>query len=60
MAFGTKYRRRVLNDEMLTVCETTMRKVCEDFEAELIAFNDEYDHVHLLVLTSPKSRHPAS
>lgn len=46
--------RRVFNDEMLTVCEATMHKVCEDFEAELIEFNGESDHVRLLVNYPPK------
>ncbi|MFE9808640.1 IS200/IS605 family transposase [Streptomyces sp. NPDC005227] len=54
LVFVTRYRRGALNDEMLTVCETTMRKVCEDFEAELIEFNGEHDHVHLLVHYPPK------
>ncbi|OEV04340.1 hypothetical protein AN216_07410 [Streptomyces oceani] len=31
-----------------------MRKVCEDFEAELKEFNGERDHVHLLVHYPPK------
>ncbi|ONF42516.1 IS200/IS605 family transposase [Marinobacter lutaoensis] len=30
------------------------RKVCEDFEVELIEFNGESDHVHLLVNYPPK------
>ncbi|MEU9662957.1 IS200/IS605 family transposase [Streptomyces chartreusis] len=54
LVFVTKYRGGVFNDEMLDVCEATMRKVCEDFEAELIEFNGETDHVHLLVHYPPK------
>lgn len=54
LVFVTKYRRGGFNDEMLDVCEATMRKVCEDFEAELIEFNGETDHVHLLVHYPPK------
>ncbi|MER7848666.1 IS200/IS605 family transposase [Kitasatospora sp. NPDC096077] len=52
--FVTRYRRGVLNDEMPTVCEEAMRKVCIDFEAELTEFNGETDHVHLLVNYPPK------
>ncbi|MFB7337809.1 IS200/IS605 family transposase [Streptomyces adustus] len=51
----TKYRRGVFNDEMLTRYEEIMRKVCEDFEAELKEFNGERDHVHLLVHYPPKA-----
>lgn len=54
MVFVTKYRRTVFNDEMLTRCEEIMRKVCEDFETDLIEFNGEEDHVHLLVHYPPK------
>ncbi|MER5432324.1 IS200/IS605 family transposase [Streptomyces sp. NPDC002588] len=54
LVFVTKYRRGVFNDEMLTRCEEIMRKVCEDFEAELKEFNGERDHVHLLVHYPPK------
>lgn len=52
--FVTKYRRGVMNDEVLTRCEEVMRKVCEDFEAELKECNGETDHVHLLVHYPPK------
>ncbi|MEV7601209.1 IS200/IS605 family transposase [Kitasatospora sp. NPDC089797] len=54
LVFVTKYRRGVFNDEMLTVCEEAMRKVCTDFEAQLIEFNGGTDHVHLLVNYPPK------
>ncbi|MGW7260324.1 IS200/IS605 family transposase [Streptomyces sp. NPDC054834] len=54
LVFVTKYRRGVFNGEMLTRCEEIMRKVCEDFEAELKEFNGERDHVHLLVHYPPK------
>jgi putative transposase len=50
----TKYRRRVLDDEMLACCEQAMRKVCEDFGAELAEFNGQDNHVHLLVTYPPK------
>lgn len=32
-----------------------MRKVCEDFETELVEFNGERDHVHPLVHYPPKA-----
>ena len=49
----TKYRRRVFTGAMLTYCENTMRSVCEDLDAELVEFNGEADHVHLLVAYPP-------
>ncbi|MET7989043.1 IS200/IS605 family transposase [Streptomyces sp. NPDC005281] len=54
LVFVTKYRGGVMNDETLTRCEQVMRKVCEDFAAELKEFNGETDHVHLLVHHPPK------
>lgn len=31
-----------------------MRKVCTDFDAKLVEFNGERDHVHLLIEYPPK------
>lgn len=53
LVFITKYRRNVLNDDMLHTCEEVMRDVCIDFGAELREFNGEHDHVHLLVHYPP-------
>jgi REP-associated tyrosine transposase len=54
LVFVTKYRRGVLDDDMLSSCEQVMRKVCGNFGAELREFNGEADHVHLLVHYPPK------
>ncbi|OHU47438.1 hypothetical protein BKG82_26860 [Mycobacteroides chelonae] len=53
MVFATKYRRRVFTDAMLTYAENTMRTVCADLNAELVEFNGEPDHAHLLVAYPP-------
>ena len=49
LVFVTKYRRGALTSEILTDCEAIMRRVCADFGCELVEFNGEDDHVHLLV-----------
>ncbi|MBR7674585.1 IS200/IS605 family transposase [Streptomyces daliensis] len=54
LVFVTRHRGTVFNDEMLTRCEEIMRKVCDDFEADLTEFNGGEDHVHLLVHYPPK------
>jgi putative transposase len=54
LVFVTKYRRGVLDGDMLRSCEDAMRKVCSDFGAELREFNGEDDHIHLLVGYPPK------
>ena len=38
---------------MLTFCEHTVRAVCAELEVELVEFNGEADHVHLLVAYPP-------
>lgn len=47
--FVSKFRRKLFTDPMLTLAETTMRTVCAALDVELVEFNGEADHVHLLV-----------
>jgi len=54
LVFVTKYRRAVFASEHLGFLEGVFRSVCADFEAELVEFNGEDDHVHLLVHYPPK------
>ncbi|WP_329347765.1 IS200/IS605 family transposase [Streptomyces sp. NBC_01261] len=54
LVFTPKYRRGPFTDEILRRCEEVMRAVCADFETELVEFNGERDHVHLLVHYPPK------
>jgi putative transposase len=53
LVFLTKYRRRVFTDPMLTFCEHTMQMVCSELDVELVEFNGEADHLHLLVAYPP-------
>jgi putative transposase len=54
LVFTTKYRRGVFTGELLRRCEEIMIEVCDSFGAELVEFNGEHDHVHLLVHYPPK------
>ncbi|XUO86974.1 IS200/IS605 family transposase [Halomonas sp. KM072] len=54
LVFVTRYRGRIFNTEHLDSLETLFRRVCADFESELVEFNGETDHVHLLVNYPPK------
>ncbi|MEU5939234.1 IS200/IS605 family transposase [Micromonospora sp. NPDC047548] len=54
LVFVTKFRHRVFADRHLTRLEEIMRAVCADFECELVEFNGEGEHVHLLVNFPPK------
>lgn len=55
LVFVTKYRHSVFADRHLTRREEIMRAACEDFEAALVEFNGEANHVHLLVNFPPKA-----
>lgn len=54
LIFVTKYRRNVFKKEHLEAMQLVLVNVCRDFEAELVEFNGEHDHVHLLVHYPPK------
>ncbi len=54
LVFVTKYRRNVFTKEVLDDLKIFFEKVCLDFESELVEFDGEDDHVHLLVNYPPK------
>jgi putative transposase len=54
LVFITKYRRAVFTKQILSDLHEIFQSVCEDFQAELVEFNGEDDHVHLLVSYPPK------
>lgn len=54
LVFVTKYRKGVLDGEILNALKNTFSEVCKDFEATLVEFEGEHDHVHLLVNYPPK------
>lgn len=54
LVFVTKYRRGVFTQEILDDMRPMFASVCTDFEAELVEFDGEDDHVHLLVNYPPK------
>ena len=54
LVFVTKYRRRVFDKAVLGSMKTIMAGICAGFQASLVEFNGEQDHVHLLVEYPPK------
>jgi REP-associated tyrosine transposase len=54
LVFVTKYRRKVFSREILLACREIFAQVCNDFECELVEFDGEVDHVHLLINHPPK------
>ena len=54
LVFVTKYRREVFTKVILDDLRNIFASVCVDFESELVEFDGEDDHVHLLVNYPPK------
>jgi putative transposase len=54
LVFVTKYRRRVFTKAILDTMRPIFENICADFEAILVEFDGEDDHVHLLVNYPPK------
>jgi putative transposase len=54
LIFVTKRRGKVFRSEHLDFLGGVLRSVLLDFESELLEFNGEEDHVHLLVSYPPK------
>ncbi|WP_104685813.1 IS200/IS605 family transposase [Helicobacter suis] len=54
LVFVTKYRRKAFSKEVIDFLGEVFKKVCEDFESELVEFDGESDHVHLLINYPPK------
>ncbi len=55
LVFVTKYRRAVFTREILSDLKEVFQSVCKDFEASLVEFEGERDHVHLLVNYTAKT-----
>lgn len=49
----TKYRKKCLSNEMLNRLEEIVKKNCADWEIDLLEFNSEADHIHLLLEMHP-------
>lgn len=54
LVFVTKYRGNVFTKQILEDLRQIFIDVCSDLEADLIEFEGEGDHVHLLVNYLPK------
>ena len=54
LVFVTKYRREVFTKEILDDLRLIFSNVCIDFESQLVEFDGEDKHVHLLVNYPPK------
>lgn len=53
IVFVTKYRKNVINQAILAKLQEVFSRVCEKRKCELLEFNGEENHVHLLVDAHP-------
>ena len=54
--FVTKYRRKVLTNPMLESLEQYFLAILKAWDCEMVEFNGESDHVHLLISIKPSKR----
>lgn len=54
IVFVPRYRKRIFDADALERMHRIFRIVCADFETDIVEFNGESDHVHLLVTYPPK------
>lgn len=52
--FTPKYRKKIFTKEHLDLMERVFKYICEENDGELLEFNGEVDHVHLLVVYPPR------
>lgn len=55
LVFVTKYRKEVFSSDMLDELHQVFKETCDQMEGELLEFNGENNHVHLLVCAPPKT-----
>ena len=56
MIFVTKYRRKVIDAQMLEQLKLVFESVLKSWNCQLIEFNAEPDHCHLIVSFPPQKR----
>ena len=54
LVFIPKYRKRIFTKEHIDYMKEIFTNICDNFESELIEFDGEDNHVHLLVQYHPK------
>jgi len=54
LVFVAKYRRMLFTQAHFKTMDTVFKKICNAFESELVEFDGESDHVHLLINYPPK------
>lgn len=53
IVFVTKYRHKCITQDMLVSLKSQVQQVCQKWRSDLIEFNGECDHLHLLISSHP-------
>jgi len=54
LVFTPKYRKKIFTREHLETLKEVFENVCKKMDCELVEFNGEADHVHLLIEYPPR------
>jgi len=54
LVFTPKYRKKIFTKEHLKTMKEVFENVCKKINCELVEFNGEADHVHLLIEYPPR------
>ena len=54
LVFVTKYRRGVFTNDLLDRMKELFKETCQQMDSELLEYNGEDNHVHLLITIPPK------
>ncbi|STX09436.1 Transposase and inactivated derivatives [Kurthia zopfii] len=55
LIFVTKYRRKVIDDEISEFAKSTFERIAESYHITLEEWNHDQDHVHILFKAHPKT-----
>jgi len=50
-----KYRHKCLTEDLLKLAETTCKRICDNWDFDMIEFRGESDHVHILFSAYPSA-----
>lgn len=58
LVLTTKYRRKVFTGEMINRLDEILKELLKKWDCEVVDFNGESDHVHLLFRYTPQTELP--
>jgi putative transposase len=58
LVLTTKYRRKVFTGEMINRLDEILKELLKKWDCEVVDFNGESDHVHLLLRYTPQTELP--